>query len=147
MKKCYHCSIVKPLSDFPKDRNKKSGYRGNCKSCDKLRQDKNPKDPTKPSQCTQLRFKALEILGIECVRCGFNDIRALQIDHVNGGGRQEHIKLGSYGVYRQIVNGRTKDFQVLCANCNWIKRYENQEVPLTPGWYLQSDTVGSPSWD
>src|SRR3990172_4802494 len=32
---------------------------------------------------------SLELLGSRCVRCGFTDARALQIDHINGGGSKE----------------------------------------------------------
>ena len=30
-----------------------------------------------------------------CVKCGFDDGRALSIDHINSGGRKERIKLGN----------------------------------------------------
>ena len=32
-KKCHNCGITKPLSDFPKDKKSKGGYRHKCKSC------------------------------------------------------------------------------------------------------------------
>jgi hypothetical protein len=67
--------------------------------------------------------KLFDILGRQCSICGFNDIRALQIDHINGGG----VKQGrSY--YKHINDPDIKlKLQVLCANCNWIKRAENNE--------------------
>ena len=37
----------------------------------------------------RVRAKALDHLGNVCVRCGFSDPRALQIDHVNGNGLRE----------------------------------------------------------
>ena len=73
----------------------------------------------------------LELLGKKCVRCGFEDDRALQIDHVNGGGVKEKKKMtgGTYYVFvvKRILAG-SKKYQVLCANCNWIKRFENNET-------------------
>jgi len=78
----------------------------------------------------QYRVKALEILGNKCVRCGFSDLRALQVDHVNGGGTKEHKKYGtSRGIYMQVIRTENKDgkYQLLCANCNWIKREDNKE--------------------
>lgn len=69
----------------------------------------------------------MEALGNKCSNCGFSDHRALQIDHKNGGGTAERKKLGQSGVYLRIVNGDTEGYQILCANCNWIKRYENNE--------------------
>lgn len=74
------------------------------------------------------RAEVFAILGNVCKRCGFDDVRALQIDHVNGGGQQEfRTKSGTsylYHVLKYIPDGR---YQLLCANCNWIKRHENQE--------------------
>lgn len=32
-KKCHSCNIIKPLFDYPVDKNLKSGYRGRCKDC------------------------------------------------------------------------------------------------------------------
>lgn len=79
-----------------------------------------------------LRLSLIALLGGKCNRCGFSDIRVLQVDHINGGGRQEFIKVrtsgGAYDRYilNEIINGSTK-YQLLCANCNWIKRHENKE--------------------
>lgn len=75
----------------------------------------------------QYRAKALEIMGGKCVRCGFSDARALQIDHINGGGYQETKSGSSRGPTVRILKGETADYQLLCANCNWIKRFENNE--------------------
>jgi hypothetical protein len=56
------------------------------------------------------------------------DPDALQIDHINGGGAIESRKIGSRGVRTKILNGETKEYQILCANCNTIKRTKNGEV-------------------
>jgi len=37
MKKCTKCGIEKPLSEYYKDRSRKSGIRNSCKTCDKLK--------------------------------------------------------------------------------------------------------------
>lgn len=62
-----------------------------------------------------------------CARCGFSDFRALQLDHVLGDGGKE--RAGRKKINRAIVRGQIdiSRYQVLCANCNWIKRYENNE--------------------
>lgn len=73
------------------------------------------------------RTKALEVLGNKCVRCGFDDIRALQIDHINGGGYKKVKIIGRRKMYQTIALGKTEGYQLLCANCNWIKRVENRE--------------------
>lgn len=72
---------------------------------------------------------AYDLLGTECVRCGFSDPRALQIDHIEGKGHQQR-KAITKNFYRvvveEILSGENK-YQILCANCNWIKRSENNE--------------------
>lgn len=78
----------------------------------------------------RIRNAIFEILGKQCVNCGFDDIRALQIDHIEGGGHKEKSKITTHYfkfVLGEILKGSTK-YQVLCANCNWIKRAENKEV-------------------
>lgn len=84
------------------------------------------------SRRNNLREQILDILGRACIHCGFDaDARALQIDHINGGGSQECKKL-PYGIpyYRRIlesVQASRGEYQVLCANCNAIKRMEERE--------------------
>ena len=77
----------------------------------------------------KLRESALSAIGSKCSRCGELDIDVLQIDHVNGGGRQEVISLGSQSLlYKKIIRDSGCGYQCLCANCNWIKKLENDEV-------------------
>jgi len=72
---------------------------------------------------------AFQKLGGVCCKCGFADIRALQIDHVMGNGVVERAANGrcSYSLYSRVLKDSKNKFQLLCANCNWIKRHENQE--------------------
>ena len=77
------------------------------------------------------RPKLLALLGMKCVKCGFSDERALVLDHVKGGGLKElAVFAGNKMMYRYYLNHPTlarQRLQVLCANCNAIKRYENGE--------------------
>jgi len=64
----------------------------------------------------------LGILGDKCKKCGI-------IDHVKGGGSAMR-KSGVRGTRKLLAHIRkhgANGFQVLCANCNWIKRCENNE--------------------
>lgn len=70
-----------------------------------------------------------------CKRCGFSDIRALSIDHIKGNGAKERRTIGMPKgggdfFYRWLKKQNYPEgYQVLCMNCQWIKRSENSEVP------------------
>ena len=75
------------------------------------------------------RERIIAMMGGKCVRCGFNDSRALQIDHVFGGGCQDkRLTLCPAGITRVYEELKAGKIQLLCANCNWIKRHERSEV-------------------
>ena len=77
------------------------------------------------------RAAALAKLGNKCCRCGFDDVRALQIDHKNGGGGYEiHIAFNDSPriFYKAVIADGENKYQLLCANCNQIKRIEGREV-------------------
>lgn len=79
----------------------------------------------------KLRKSVIDRLGGECVHCGFTDIRALQIDHINGGGNKKRRHYGVFPYYnmmmKMLLEDFLKEYQCLCANCNWIKRHTNDE--------------------
>jgi len=68
-----------------------------------------------------------------CVRCGFNNIRALSIDHVDSKG-QIGKRLHGNLLYQWLEKMNYPDgFQTLCMNCQWIKRVEEKECRVTKG--------------
>lgn len=83
----------------------------------------------------RLKKETFNILGNKCVKCNFTDHRALQIDHIAGGGVKELSRRGSGQKYKGHYYSHVKNsilsgenvYQLLCANCNWIKRFENNE--------------------
>ncbi len=67
-----------------------------------------------------------------CVKCGFADVRALTIDHIDGGGHQ-HLKeikhhQGANFYYWLRKQDYPKGYQTLCANCQFIKRDELYQI-------------------
>ncbi len=59
-----------------------------------------------------------------CAHCENDDIRVLQLDHVNNDGAEHRKQLGRGKVLPWIkANGFPPGFQVLCANCHAIKTY------------------------
>jgi hypothetical protein len=112
-----------------------------CKKCvaDKAKERYNKKEKIKEStvRWAKTRKDVITFLGGKCCRCGFDDFRALQIDHVNGHGCADRKKDNNnyYAFYKRIIDTNGEGYQLLCANCNWIKRTENNECArkhLTP---------------
>lgn len=78
------------------------------------------------------RSKAIEYLGGICAKCGFFDTRALQIDHVKG--RNGIPRSNNPSFYQDILRNKVGDkYQLLCANCNQIKKVENNEIGYGKG--------------
>lgn len=86
-----------------------------------------------------VRREILDLLGGQrCAHCGYDaDWRALQIDHIHSDGRIDRNTIGGTGTWsfrkrlrnpKQLAFARTR-YQVLCANCNQIKKYEKDEFP------------------
>lgn len=76
------------------------------------------------------REKILTLLGNKCVKCGFLDKRVLQVDHIKGVGRKELKTFkNTYQFYKHVLKVGKLKYQLLCSNCNWVKKFENQEHP------------------
>ena len=85
----------------------------------------------------ELRAQIISELGPLCAQCGFADVRALQIDHVNNDGYKEK-DIGPASWYytlilRSIKKGEGR-YQVLCANCNRIKAVESGSIREAAEW-------------
>jgi hypothetical protein len=88
------------------------------------------------------RVKALMILGGKCRICNCNNLLALEINHIHGGGQRErkrrdgnHTKL-----YAEIINGKRKDVEVLCRPCNaahFLKRIKKVQGDWKIVWIPQ----------
>jgi len=85
----------------------------------------------KRAYVVKFRNEILTLLGNTCVNCGFSDKQALQIDHIHGRGCKQRAIFGtSCTYYKKILDEikmGSKEYQILCANCNWIKKVENEE--------------------
>lgn len=70
--------------------------------------------------------KLFDIYGRVCVLCGFNDIRALTLDHVLNNGAEERKAIGERGVYsRALLPQYREEYRTLCMNCQWIQKRIN----------------------
>lgn len=73
----------------------------------------------------RLKQKVFDVYGTICACCGFDDMRALTLDHINNNGAEERKELGERGVYRRSIERyRPDEYRVLCMNCQFIKRVE-----------------------
>jgi len=110
----------------------KSIEKGNkcCSHCLDTARYKQSRNKSAKKHGKLLRLKVVELLGNKCARCGFSDPRALQIDHIFGGGAKELKKNEYYKYLKRILAmpNPNEKYQILCANCNWIKRAENKET-------------------
>jgi hypothetical protein len=75
----------------------------------------------------RLKQRVLNLLGRKCVKCGFDDERALCFDHIAGGGNREKKEIGSQQMLRLMLKQPWR-YQVLCANCNLIKAVVENEL-------------------
>jgi len=116
---CPACKQTKLVSEFGRNRARGDGLSGYCIECHRRRSNES-------AQRKRLIF--LLEMGGRCERCGFSDYRALQIDHVNGGGRLERASLpaASAAFYAKALANRDQ-YALLCANCNQIKKHEQSE--------------------
>ena len=82
------------------------------------------------------RKELLEALGGVCVKCGCDDLHSLDVDHIHGGGgklrSQQKEPRGATGLLPKLMRGELVDVQLLCANCNYIKAVENNELTGPP---------------
>jgi hypothetical protein len=93
------------------------------------RRQENPELHRKQSRESKARLKSalFDLYGHVCARCGFNDKRALTLDHKLNNGNKERKELGERGVYAKARNTHLPDeYQILCMNCQFIKRCEDK---------------------
>jgi hypothetical protein len=138
-KKCYKCKLDLPITSFYKNKARPDGYNTGCKECHKKEniEYRHRSDVVYEKEFAAKQSLKQEVFSnycdgeIKCRRCGFKDIRALTLDHINGDGsahrRELNIRSGTQ-FYRWVRDNECPEgLQVLCMNCQWIKRYENFE--------------------
>lgn len=118
-KHCYKCNKWISFALFRKCKGNLDGLNSECSLCQR-------------KEYFDFKHSLYVLISndrIKCVMCGEDDERCLQIDHVKGKGGLERKSLGGCrGVYKQIKD-HPEDYQILCANCNWKKKYDNNENP------------------
>ena len=115
-KRCPRCGVVKPRSEYYRNAGRHDGVSTYCVPCyAALNND----------LARRNRADLIAALGGACERCGFDDPRALQVDHVKGrDGPRGNVNTRKW--YAHVL-AHPDEFQLLCANCNVIKRIEERE--------------------
>lgn len=94
----------------------------------------------------RVRIELINFLGGKCCKCGVDDWRVLQVDHTNGDGyldrKKEREGHCNWSKLKNIKENPTK-YQLLCANCNWIKRHENKESVGYLNLYIASGNISA----
>jgi hypothetical protein len=125
-KYCKGCDRILPVSSYNNPVKRKKGNRKElpslCKQCN-YKQSKQYRQKRK-MDCLHKYSNGT----MKCAHCGYDDPRALVIDHINndGGKERKSFKTDS-NIYQTFRNEDRDDLQVLCFNCNWIKHVENLE--------------------
>jgi len=63
---------------------------------------------------------------LACIKCGYSDIRALCLDHINPSLEgNNNRRRGGAALYSHLrKHNFPEGYQTLCANCNYIKEFE-----------------------
>ena len=71
------------------------------------------------------RDRLFEMYGETCNLCGFDDKRALTLDHILYNGADERRSMTQGGIYRRALEEyRPLEYRTLCMNCQFITRAE-----------------------
>lgn len=74
------------------------------------------------------RLELMKLLGGAKCKCGYSNVLALTFDHKNNDGKKDRSNLGSgykfIYYYLKRPELAKKKLQVLCHNCNHLKRLE-----------------------
>lgn len=153
-KHCSKCKQIKEKDQFYTDMTKATCLSSKCKECisgsavvwksenpEKVQADRDRyraehKEWLRDRHAKQryeTKGRVIDRLGGECTWCGFRDERALQFDHINGDGAKERSSQGfDWWTWVKKLDAMHVDelkalIQILCANCNQIKKVENSE--------------------
>lgn len=91
---------------------------------------------SRKNEYSKNRYSLIHILGgpiCSNVECRFNDLRALQIDHIHNTGHLDNMRFHNddrirNAYYLKHPYDAVENLQMLCANCNTIKEYERKKI-------------------
>lgn len=125
-KMCNKCKIEKQVSDFTKNKQKKSGYNYYCKECNKSYQKEHYKAnkadyiDKKNNRKKSLKEFVVSIKDVaKCYRCHEGDIACLDFHHINNNDKDFNIALAvNHGVSIETLKKEIDKCIILCSNCH-----------------------------
>jgi hypothetical protein len=118
------------LYSWLKSHNFPPGYQVLCHNCNILKRNSRYNKPSKASTVIrQIKIKTQVMTHYgdgksACVKCGYNNLEALTLDHINNDGHASKIKSGTFFYSRLIKSGLPSGLQTLCFNCNMKKEIQ-----------------------
>lgn len=116
-KECNSCKQIFPIEEFLDSKGK--DRIGKCRPCRRKRQREIRKE---------IKLKVIEHYSngkMCCNYCGYDNINALTIDHIDNNGAQDRRenKIGTGNRMQGWLfrHDYPEGYQILCANCNLIK--------------------------
>ena len=131
-KYCPGCKQTYKTEDFYVNIARSDNLTSYCKTCHNVEGDIRER---------KLRAEILERYGAVCNRCGIADPEMLHVGHVNyGGGNQRKTAAHYQEYYRTLLTLPHEELEIQCANCNFIKMYEEGEhfKTLPPEEFINS---------
>lgn len=88
------------------------------------------------------RYALIQDLGGRCNRCGEDDVRVLDFDHIDDDG-SEHRRNNKTRNAQDLVKLHPHKFQILCKNCNWLKELNRRKRAVQESIAAQLNGNGS----
>ena len=137
-KHCAKCDKIKYKTEFNKDVRRKDKLTAYCIPCRKqqwlecIKRNPNLSSQVHKKRRWNRKIQLFNVLGQSiCKFCGFSIWQALQFEHKNGKGAYDKIRFKNldqfYKHYIENPLEAKNELQICCANCNWIKRFKNNE--------------------
>ena len=97
------------------------------------------------------KIKAMVMVGgAVCVRCGCDELHALEFNHKNGGGASEHRQNNNTPIVDRILTMKrgVDDLEILCRVCNSLDHLE-RKLPGIKGRYeiRYAKFIGEEDWE
>jgi len=139
MKLCSACEELKEESEFGIKNKKKGTLQSRCRECqreygrahyhkNKAKYRKRTKERRKKYKMEKKEYIAQLLKNSRCSICGYDDIRALQFDHIDPALKKYNISDMISGKYHWVSPRAMKEelekCVIMCANCHAIKTSE-----------------------